>query len=110
VAGKPLIAPLVVPLFFAAVLVSARYAGRGPGLLAILLSAVTMDYFLVPPALALKASDPITRYGPRELTGVTELDLTHRHTVGVIEEITDDTGTAASRGSDAERTDGSDGE
>src|SRR5262249_12062192 len=55
---QPLIAPLVVPLFFAAVLVSARYAGRGPGLLAVLLSAVMMDYFLVPPALALKASDP----------------------------------------------------
>jgi PAS domain S-box-containing protein len=55
---QPLIAPLVVPLFFAAVLVSARYAGRAPGLLAILLSAVTMDYFLVPPAFALKANDP----------------------------------------------------
>jgi PAS domain S-box-containing protein len=55
---QPLIAPLVVPLFFAAVLVSARFAGRDPGLVAVLLSAVTMDYFLVSPAFALKANDP----------------------------------------------------
>lgn len=59
---QPLIAPLVVPLFFAAVLVSARYAGQGPGLLAVLLSAVTMDYFLVPPAFSLKANDPKEYY------------------------------------------------
>jgi PAS domain S-box-containing protein len=45
--------------FFAAVIVSARYGGRGPALLSILLSAAVADYFFIAPyaALSLDRSD-----------------------------------------------------
>jgi PAS domain S-box-containing protein len=36
-------------LFFAAVMASAWYGGPGPGLLAVLVSTLAVDYFLVPP-------------------------------------------------------------
>ena len=47
-----LIAPLhqtPFPLFFAAIILVASRAGRGPGLLAVLLSAVLLDYFFLAP-------------------------------------------------------------
>jgi PAS domain S-box-containing protein len=37
------------PLFFAAVMASTWFGGRGPGLLAVLLAAAAFDYFFVPP-------------------------------------------------------------
>lgn len=39
----------ITPLFYAAVVVSAWFGGRGPGLLAAVLSALAIDYFLVAP-------------------------------------------------------------
>lgn len=42
-------------LFFAAVMVSSWYGGLGPGLLATLLSALSIDYFLVPPVFTVVA-------------------------------------------------------
>jgi PAS domain S-box-containing protein len=39
----------VIPLFYAAVIVSTWFAGRGPGLLAVLLATLSVDYFFVPP-------------------------------------------------------------
>ena len=36
----------ITPLFYAAVVVSAWFGGRGPGLLAVVLSALAIDYFL----------------------------------------------------------------
>lgn len=43
----------VTPLFFAAIVISAWFGGRGPGLLAVALGTVTIDYFLVPPLYTL---------------------------------------------------------
>ena len=39
----------ITPLFYAAIIVSAWFGGRGPGLLAAVLSALAIDYFLVAP-------------------------------------------------------------
>ena len=39
----------ITPLFYAAIVVSAWFGGRGPGLLAVLLSGVAIDYYFVPP-------------------------------------------------------------
>jgi len=39
----------ITPLFYAAIVVSAWFGGRGPGLLAVVLSGVAIDYFFVPP-------------------------------------------------------------
>src|SRR5205085_12571499 len=36
-------------LFFAAVMVSAWYGGRGPGLFSVALSVLGSDYFIIPP-------------------------------------------------------------
>jgi PAS domain S-box-containing protein len=46
---KPLLEPGVFVLFLPAVMVSAWYGGLGPGLLATLLSALSIDYFLLSP-------------------------------------------------------------
>ena len=46
----------VTPLFFAAVAISAWYGGRGPGLLATVLSALSFNYFFTPPYYALSTS------------------------------------------------------
>jgi K+-sensing histidine kinase KdpD len=40
-------------LFYAAVVVSAWFGGMGPGLLAVILSGVSIDYFFVPPLYTL---------------------------------------------------------
>ena len=37
------------PLFYAAIVVSAWFGGMGPGLVAVALAAIAIDYFLVPP-------------------------------------------------------------
>lgn len=50
---KPLIGAHVVPVFLFAVLVSAWYGGRGPGLLATLCSALLISFFFLPPAYSL---------------------------------------------------------
>ena len=41
------------PFFYAAIVVSAWFGGMGPGLLAVALAAVAIDYFLVPPLYTL---------------------------------------------------------
>lgn len=43
----------ITPLFYAAIVVTAWFGGSGPGLLAVLLSAMAIDYFLVPPLYTL---------------------------------------------------------
>lgn len=50
---RPLIAPTISPLFFAAVMFSAWYGGLGSGLFATMLSVLASDYFLIPPLYAL---------------------------------------------------------
>src|SRR6185369_13394508 len=39
-----------IPLFYAAVIVSSWYGGRGPGFLAVLLATGTVNYMIVPPS------------------------------------------------------------
>ena len=39
----------ITPLFYAAIVVSAWFGGRGPGLLAVALSGLAIDYYFVPP-------------------------------------------------------------
>ena len=43
----------ITPLFYAAIVVSAWFGGRGPGLLAVVLSELAIDYYLVPPLYTL---------------------------------------------------------
>jgi K+-sensing histidine kinase KdpD len=49
----PLIGAHVVPVFLFAVMVSARYGGCGPGLLATLCSALVIGFFFLPPVYSL---------------------------------------------------------
>ncbi|MGE0822404.1 MAG: PAS domain S-box protein [Candidatus Binatia bacterium] len=46
---QPWLYPSVFPLFFAAVMLSAWFGGLGPGLLATLVAATSIDFFLLPP-------------------------------------------------------------
>ena len=39
----------ITPLFYAAIVVSAWFGGRGPGLVAVVLSGLAIDYYFVPP-------------------------------------------------------------
>jgi C4-dicarboxylate-specific signal transduction histidine kinase len=43
----------ITPLFYAAIVVSAWFGGMGPGLLAVVLAELAIDYFLVPPLYTL---------------------------------------------------------
>ena len=43
----------ITPLFYAAIVVSAWFGGMGPGLVAVVISALSIDYFLVPPLYTL---------------------------------------------------------
>ena len=43
----------ITPLFYAAIVVSAWFGGMGPGLLAVVLAAVAIDYYLVAPLYTL---------------------------------------------------------
>lgn len=43
----------ITPLFYAAIIVSAWFGGRGPGLLAVALSGLAIDYYLVEPLYTL---------------------------------------------------------
>lgn len=43
----------ITPLFYAAVVVSAWYGGRGPGLVAVVLATVALDYYFIPPLYTL---------------------------------------------------------
>jgi C4-dicarboxylate-specific signal transduction histidine kinase len=43
----------ITPLFYGAIVVSAWFGGMGPGLLAVVLSELAIDYFLVPPLYTL---------------------------------------------------------
>jgi two-component system, LuxR family, sensor kinase FixL len=43
----------ITPLFYAAIVISAWFGGRGPGLLAVALSTVAIDYYLVEPLYTL---------------------------------------------------------
>ena len=44
----------ITPLFYAAIVVSAWFGGRGPGLLAVVLSELAIDYYFVPPFYSLR--------------------------------------------------------
>lgn len=44
----------ITPLFYAAILVSAWFAGRGPGLLAVVLATVALDYYFIEPLYTLR--------------------------------------------------------
>jgi len=44
----------ITPLFYAAIVVSAWFGGMGPGLLAVVLAAVALDYFFIPPLYTLR--------------------------------------------------------
>ena len=51
----------ITPLFYAAIVVSAWFGGMGPGLLAVVLAAVSIDYYLVPPLYTLRLGlKPVT--------------------------------------------------
>jgi signal transduction histidine kinase len=43
----------ITPLFYAAIVISAWFGGRGPGLLAVVLSELAIDYYLVAPFYSL---------------------------------------------------------
>src|SRR5678810_188934 len=49
------------PLFYAAIVVSAWFGGMGPGLLAVILSELAIDYYFVPPLYSL-------RLGPKPIS------------------------------------------
>ena len=44
----------ITPLFYAAIIVSAWFGGMGPGLLAVVLATVALDYFFIPPLYTLR--------------------------------------------------------
>jgi C4-dicarboxylate-specific signal transduction histidine kinase len=44
----------VTPLFYAAIVISAWFGGRGPGLLAVLLATVSLDYYFLAPLYTLR--------------------------------------------------------
>jgi C4-dicarboxylate-specific signal transduction histidine kinase len=44
----------ITPLFYAAIVVSAWFGGMGPGLLAVVLATVALDYFFIPPLYTLR--------------------------------------------------------
>ena len=52
----PWVDPHPTPLFLAAVMLCALYAGLGPGLLATALAALVVDYFFIPPTYAIELS------------------------------------------------------
>lgn len=43
----------ITPLFYAAIVVSAWYGGRGPGLVSVILATVALDYYFIPPLYTL---------------------------------------------------------
>ena len=51
----------ITPLFYAAIVVSAWFGGMGPGLLAVVLSELAIDYYFVPPFYSL-------RLGPKPIS------------------------------------------
>jgi signal transduction histidine kinase len=58
----PLINPQASPLFLTAIVISAWRGGKGPGLLATILSGLTLDYFFIAPQYQLGGSwDDISR-------------------------------------------------
>ncbi len=44
----------ITPLFYAAIVVTAWFGGLGPGLLAVVLATVSIDYYFVPPLYTLR--------------------------------------------------------
>ena len=52
----PWVAPHPTPLFLAAVMLSALYAGLGPSLVATALAALVVDYFFIPPTSGIELS------------------------------------------------------
>jgi signal transduction histidine kinase len=52
----PWVDPHPTPLFLAAVMLSALYAGLGPSLLATALAALVVDYFFIPPTAGIELS------------------------------------------------------
>ena len=51
----------ITPLFYAAIVISAWFGGMGPGLLAVVLSELAIDYYFVPPFYSL-------RLGPKPIS------------------------------------------
>lgn len=47
-----------VMLFLLAVFITALYLGRGPAILAVILSVILFDFFMIPPHFSLAVSDP----------------------------------------------------
>lgn len=45
---EPLLAPIISPLFYIAIIVTARYGGFRPGSVAVVLSMLAIEYFFVP--------------------------------------------------------------
>ena len=43
----------ITPLFYAAIIVTAWYGGRGPGLVAVFFATVALDYYFIPPLYTL---------------------------------------------------------
>src|SRR4030095_254994 len=44
----------ITPLFYAAIVVSAWFGGMGPGLLAVVLATIALDYYFIPPLYTLR--------------------------------------------------------
>jgi len=44
----------ITPLFYAAIVISAWFGGMGPGLLAVVLATVALDYYFIPPLYTLR--------------------------------------------------------
>src|ERR1700755_293754 len=44
----------VTPLFYAAIIITAWFGGMGPGILAVVLASLAIDYYLVPPLYTLR--------------------------------------------------------
>jgi PAS domain-containing protein len=58
VALAPVVPRALFVVAFGAVVVAARYGGVGPGLVAAFLCVLGVDYYLIPPARALRPADP----------------------------------------------------
>src|SRR5436190_1835212 len=67
-----LVRPPVAPLFLAAIVITSWLAGRGPAIIATVLSGLIIDYFFISPAYQLSGSwDDVSRVLVFTIEGVT---------------------------------------
>ena len=67
-----LVRPPVAPLFLAAIVITSWFTGRGPTVVAVLLSGLLIDYFFISPAYQLSGSwDDVSRVLVFTIEGVT---------------------------------------